>query len=292
MARRVGRRTARLVALIFLLWSLFPPCRVLAQSWPRSVDEHSWASFPVGSWKVVLVTTKQFDATGKLVATRWTRTETSLEGVADDECQLRSRSTITTQRSGDATSATISSPAQTIKLPLRVGAPTPAANARRWVTIGDQRVAVLVFEKVTRADGKVTRHTVWYSPRRAPYVLREQVEIRSEDAPADTAPLVTWDSQVTSFDPRVPVLDDRCRGWEIKAVRKTPRGTATTIEVHCAEVPGTLVRSSTTETNEAGRVVRQSVLELRAYGTAYSKSLSRRDRRRARRRAHHRKRGR
>jgi len=291
VARLVRRRTAPMIALIFVLsWSL-PRPDVLAQSWPRSVDEHSWASFPVGSWKVVLVTTKQFDATGKLIETRWTRTETSLEGVADDECQLKSRSTITTQRLGDETSATISSPAQTIKLPLRVGAPTPDAKERRWVTIGNQRVAVMVFEKVTRSDGKVTRHTVWYSPRRAPYVLREQVQIRSEDTAAGPA-LVTWDSQVTSFDARVPVLDDRCRGWEIKAVRKTPRGTATTIEVHCAEIPGTLVRSSTTETNEAGRVVRQSVLELRAYGTAYSKSLSRRDRRRARRRAHHRKRGR
>ena len=288
--RALGARPLRWVACLAALLSAAPT--VQAQSWPLSADEHPWASFPAGSWKVVVVTTKQFGDSGTLLETRSTRTETNLEWVEDNQCELKSRSTIDVERSDGSSAPTIASPAQAIKLPLRAGPVATTAKERRWATIGGQRIGVLVYESVTKTDGKTTRHTVWYSPRRAPYVMREHVEVRSADAESNGELIVEWDSQVTSLNTRVAVLDDRCRGWEIKAVRTTSRGTTTTIEVHCPEVPGTLVRSSTTQTNEAGRVVRQSVLELRSYGTAYSKRISRRDLRRARRRAHHRKRGR
>ena len=52
----------------------------------------------------------------------------------------------------------------------------------------------------------------------------------------------------------------------IRTVQQHAKGTTVTLEVYCPDVPGGVVANTSKESNEAGRIVRRSTLELLDYG--------------------------
>ncbi len=62
----------------------------------------------------------------------------------------------------------------------------------------------------------------------------------------------------------------------IRTVHKTNKGTTTTLEVRCEDVPGGFVSHTSEQTDSSGRVVERSTLELVDYAVAESTDKPRR----------------
>jgi hypothetical protein len=73
--------------------------------------------------------------------------------------------------------------------------------------------------------------------------------------------------EVTSLEMRWPVLGELMNVFNVKTIRRSAKGTVTTLEMISPEVPGVVVSRSSREVDKSGRIVHRSVLELTEYST-------------------------
>ena len=259
--------------IVILVW--FCTGTVFAEDWNVAMAEHSWGSFLSGSWKTVRVINTEFDSSGNLLTRSTTQTETVLEEVSTANCVLSVKTqTEMVQGTKGASIQKFASEPSEATLAFRTTSFAKSVQGREKLMIDGRGYIATVYEFRSQREGQRVTRRIWHVKDSFPSVLKEVVEVRPKDDSEKV--LVHWESLVTSLRFSVHVLDDRCRGWQVRTIRRTPDRTMVTVEYHCPQVPGTIVQATSTTSDVKGNMLRQSRLELRAYGACYEEPLKRR----------------
>jgi hypothetical protein len=251
----------RFFPIIIIAFCTFAtPERATGQVFPR--EHHSWACFPVGSWKQVRARSETFDEAGRTTSTSSTETKSTLVAVAEDSYTLRVE--VTVEVAGKRITA-----APRIVHQGLYGQPAERevqskVGGEGVVNIGDQEIATKIYQVTFDSDEGKHNITYHVAPDTSPYVLERQMEVLSGD---EKEPTRTIHSRVTAVDLPYRVMADTKSTAHIETIRESSRGRSVTVEVLCEEVPGQTVAQWTKELSDK-RIIRRSTLELVDYGIA------------------------
>ncbi len=256
----VANRSVLLYAVIAVL-----AIATIGHAQPATIprDHHVWARFAPGAWSKVQKVSQQFDRDGSLSSTSTTETKTTLVSVDDTGCRLRQEVTVT--------------------LGAKRFAPAPQLTHVGFLgeTDGEQAVVKelqtteldaggievlcdILEVKITSADKQITS-TIWHSDVVPPYILRRDTKLTDREGE-----LVHEETSVKVVALEMPcrVLSEIRSGAYLNTVTTYAKGSTTTVEVICTDVPGGVVSRSSSEMDASGQLVRRSTLELIGYGTA------------------------
>jgi hypothetical protein len=230
----------------------------------RAGDYHAWATFGVGSWKQVRVLTETLDDKGAVERTSTSEIKTTLLAVDGASFTLKVKVTI------EVAGKRFESEPTTVKqgfLGEAVGQQVETKLLGQGeVTICGRRHPTDVRRVTIRGDGTTRVSTIQYSDDVPPHVLRRETKITSTDSKPNGGDSLV---EVIAVDMPYPVLTEVKPSAYVRTVQSHGNGlSATTVEVHCVDVPGAVVAQSKNEYDAAGKVVRRSTLELQGYEVA------------------------
>lgn len=224
-------------------------------------EAHPWGRFPVGSWKLVRVSTQTLDADGKPISTSVTETKTTLVEANDFDYTLKVEVTVQVEGKHFAR------PPQIAKLSYWGDLSEAPLGVRKVGTseieMNGKRLACEIRQVVTEQEGQRRQSVVHYCDTTYPYVLKRESSVTSSTA--ESKPQTTSVEVVGSNLP-YPVLGTTRSAAFVKTSRHTAAGDSTTIEVQSPEVPGGVVSHSAQEQDQTQALSRRSTLELIDYG--------------------------
>ncbi len=137
------------------------------------------------------------------------------------------------------------------------------------VTINNRKIATEIQKISINEDS--TRHlsTVHYSRAVYPFFLRKDTKVTTGDAEK----LVSQAQlEVIAVDMPWKVLASMHDTAHIRTVHRRGRTTRVTLDIHCLDIPGGRVSQTWKETDETGKLIRRSTLELIDYGQGEEKT--------------------
>jgi hypothetical protein len=235
------------------------PAKQLDAGIPR--EQHPWGQFKIGSWKLVRTVTETLGPGGEVVNTTETQTTTKLVDVDETGYTLRVDVVVQIDRKRFPAAP------QIIRRAFSGEAEGQQVSVKR---VGDDRVVINgrkipceVRQVTVDADNGKRISTVHYSEELAPYVLkRETTSLDQQGKPTDIQTQV----DVVAVDMPYEVKNKTHSTSHVRVMHQQGKASTLTIEVHCAEVPGGVVAHTSKETDESGRVIRRSTLDLLDYG--------------------------
>jgi hypothetical protein len=253
-----------LIVTLVLLGSVAwfaPPAfaRRLEAGVPR--QQHPWGQFKIGSWKRVRTVTETLDPTGKVANASVTETTTKLIDV--DESGYTLRIDVSVEVAGKRFPAA----PQVIRRSFTGESEGKEISVKRVgddrLTINGRKIPCEVRQVTVNAETGKRITTVHYTEEIAPYVLkRETTSLDLEGKPTEVQSQV----DVVAVDMPHQVLDESRPTSHVRIMHQQGKASTLTLEVHCAEVPGGVVAHTSKETDDTGRVIRRSTLELVAFG--------------------------
>lgn len=225
-------------------------------------QHHGWGRFNEGSWRQVQIVTESLDERGTLTRRTTTESTSTLVEVSDHDYAVKVDTVV------NVAGKQFSSPAQIVRRGFYGQPEGQTAEVRRVgkesVRIRDQEIPSEIQQVVLKGVDAEQMVTVHYSDCISPYVLRREAKLM--DASGRIASATT---QTNTIDVNVPrkVLTELKPTSQVKTIQRSARGTSVTVEVHCLDVPGGVVRQVTKEYDPSGRLVRINTLRLLAYGT-------------------------
>ncbi|HIQ22491.1 MAG TPA: hypothetical protein EYH34_14805 [Planctomycetes bacterium] len=248
----------RLIGLQVALW-LLSLAGLDGQAAGITRWHHPWGRFQPGAWKLVRVTTQTFEDSRTLVSL--TETRTTLQGVDRDGVTLLIE--VGVQVAGRWFDTQPSTVKQDFFGQLVNHKPEVVELDPAEVAIQDRQIPCRVFRVETRNETSRTVSTIYFSDAVEPYVLRRNsVKLDLETGKRLSETTV----EVTETDVTCQVLGVLRRCAQVKWVHRHPAGTSTTLAITCTDVPGAVVCHTLKEYDKAGKLVRQSHLELVDYG--------------------------
>lgn len=227
-------------------------------------NQHAWGRFPVGSWKSVRVTSEVLDEAGRITNVTITDTKTTL--VAADATSYTLRVEVTVEVAGKRFS----------KLPEMIVQGYQGEKAGQRVAIkrlGEAQVAIdgreidcEVRQATIETDGLKRVSNIHYCSTIWPHQLKRETTTLGPDDAQQT----TTVTEVVALDLPEQIGGKLHSATHVITTHKQASGTKTTLEIQTAGVPGGVVSHSATEHDAAGRMVRRSTLELRAFGVSDS----------------------
>lgn len=226
-----------------------------------SRQQHPWGQFKIGSWKRVRTVAETLDAQGKVIGACVTETTTKLVDV--DESGYTLRIDVSVEVAGKRFPAA----PQVIRRPFNGESEEQLVSVKRVgedrVIINGRKVQCEVRQVTAKSESGKRISVVHYTDELAPYVLkRETTSLDPQGKPTDVQSQV----DVVAVDMPHEVLDQSRPTSHVRIMHQQGKASTLTLEVHCADVPGGVVAHTSKETDETGRVVRRSTLELMAYG--------------------------
>jgi hypothetical protein len=247
-----------IVCLIGL--QVFPAlCSGQAKFDPKKHDR--WARFDVGAWSRLREVAESFDEEGKLVQISTTETTTRLAAADDQSVTLETNVTVEIAgRRFDAQPELVkknflgADEGKTVKVE-EVG--------EGQVTIGEEQIPCRIRRLTVNGGSDTQVTTIYFNDEIAPYELR-----RETDSTDVATKAVKYQTNVTVIAMNLPfnVLTEIQTVAFIRTLHTAPNKKKMTVEVHCPRVPGGVVGHWSTETDDKGRVVYRSILELADYG--------------------------
>jgi len=239
---------------------------------------HPWGQFQPGSRTVVRVTTETYNEQDQVVGTSVIDTTSTLVGVDKEGVTLEIDSCV------EVVGKRFDGKPQTIKQGFHGEQTSPNVKvldpSDGQVVVDDQKIPCKVQQvECSGPNGKIVTR-IYYSTTIAPYVFkRESSTTGSEGRVSDST------MEVTSLEMPWSVLGELMGVFNVKTIRRSAKGTVTTLEMISPEVPGGVVSRSSREFDTSGRIVHRSVLELTEYSTGPGQDHNRSGRtpRRARR---------
>lgn len=224
-------------------------------AFPREL--HPWGRFPVGSWKLVRTTSQALDQKGQVLSESITDTRTTLTSVGPDSYTLQTEVTV------EVASRWITGLPQVTRHGFYGETPPQAVNVRRLadapLTIDGRTMNCQVRQVVLASEGGKLVHTLHLAEQVPPFILRRESTLENgQNEEKRRTALV----EVVALDLPFRIGGELRSASLIKTTHFLPRGTKTTFEIHCLEVPGGVAAHWATETNGSGRVIRRSTLEL------------------------------
>lgn len=233
---------------------------------PLSAARHPWGQFPVGSWKQVRVISETLDSKGNVTNITLTDTKTTLVAVDTKGVSLRVEVIV------EVAGKRFASQPQLTKYGYYGEAAGEPIAAKK---VGDEEISINGVKipcetRQTTLDAPPLKRTtvMQYSDAVFPHVLRRETTSTGPDG-KQTHTLV----ETLALEMPQKVLGELKEAAVVRTIRKGQQGTSVTIEVQCEDVPGGVVEHSAQETDETGRVLRRSTLEL----TDYSIGIGRTD---------------
>lgn len=224
-------------------------------------EAHPWGRFPVGSWKVVRVTSETLDTQGRVVSTSVTETKTTLVSANDLEYQLRIETTV------EVAGKRFAHPAQVTRLTYWGELATTTSSGLRKVSsseleLNGKKIACEIRQALSERDGERRQTIVHYTTTQFPYMLKRESSIASVDGPAlsTTVEVIAANLPYRVAGALKPVA-------YVRTNHQGAKSSSVTVEIQSADVPGGVVNHSAQERDAAGQVVtRRSSLELVEYG--------------------------
>lgn len=217
----------------------------------------------MGSWKQVRVLTENLDDQGNVISTTTTDTTTTLLAVDKRSYTLRVQVTVEV-----AGKRFVAQP-KTVKKGFDGEEDGQQVTLKKigsgHVVVGGETIPSEVKQITVNGGGTKRVTTVYYSDRVAPYVLKRHTtatDLRSNST--------RYWSRVDVLALAMPykVLSQVKSVSFVRTVHQRPKGKTITLEVYSPDVPGGVVAHTSKETDETGRVIRRSTLELVDYGIA------------------------
>jgi len=230
---------------------------------PLQIENHSWAQFTVGSWKLARVTKEVFGSDGQLESVTIQDGRSTLVAVADDHFTLREEVTV------EVAGRRFSSAARNIERGLYNESTDQVVTAK---PVGEEKIVICRREypsqvhEITVADDQCKRVTrLYYSPHVEPFILKR--ETKSIDLNGESR---NYESTVEVLALEMPhrVLSEILPTTHMKTVHVHGGFTTVTLEVCSSRVPGHVVSHTATKVNATGEVTERSTLELLGYGVA------------------------
>ncbi len=247
--------------LLVLIAVLAPSTVGNAQTVTIPREHHVWARFAPGAWSKVQKVSQQFDKQGNVSSASTTETKTTLVTVDDRGCQLRQEVTVAL----GAKRFTPKSELTHVGFFGETDGDQAEIKKLHTTELDAGGIAVLcdILEvKITTADKQIVS-TIWHSDVVPPYILRRDTKLTDKEGE-----LVHEETsvKVLALDMPCRVLSEIRSAAYLRTVTTYARGSTTTVEVVCSDVPGGVVSRSYSELDSNGQVVRRSTLELIGYG--------------------------
>lgn len=223
-------------------------------------DHHEWARFAPGSWKKLRHTSQVFKdgVAGPIsISTQTIR----LKEVGDDYVILETAS------QSEVGGQVFDKPTLT----FRSGLSGEPDRYTATVTPGDQEAISVngiaypcqLRKVVITGQTEEVSGNVLYCPTTAPWVLRRRFETREIGGDAVIKTIAT---DPIALDMPYPVLAENKTVAFFRTRIVVPEKTSTTsVEIHCADVPGFVVSSSTTTNDAAGKTLNRTTITLVSY---------------------------
>jgi hypothetical protein len=257
------RRFRHCLAVCVVVATGLAPVAGLAQPTPTRVSarHHPWGRFEPGAWKLVRVVTETLDAQGQVVATSISETKTTLMDIDDDEVTLEilAVAEVAGKRFGsEAQFVRQGFHGETLTENLQVKEPQAAE-----LSVEGRKIACWTQQVAINGSAGETVVDIWYSDSLRPYYLRR--EARTTD-PESQKVLSHSTTEIVALDMPWRVVSETKSASLMRTVHRHAKGTTTTWAFTTPNVPGGVVSHSSKETDETGRVLRRSTLELVGYG--------------------------
>lgn len=250
-------RSTCLAITVLGAWITLTAGRGLAAEVPRLV--HPWGRFEPGAWKIVRATTESFDSGRQSLSV--TETRAALEAV--DAAGVTLRVEVLVEVAGkrfrpEPQTVRQGFHGEPLTSDLSVNEIGPVQLTVQGRTIDCQMLEVRCSNSGVRTVSKIA-----YSPTVPPYVfLRES-----------TRTDLSGERVLESSRVEVNVLEVPCRvglrvlsASQTRAVQAFPSRSVVTLSLISNEVPGGVVCQTAKETDETGRLVRRTTLELVDFG--------------------------
>lgn len=224
-------------------------------------DQHAWARFGVGSWKLVRLSTETIGENGEVESVTKTDTKTTLSRADDRTYTLKVE--VTVEVAGKRFDAD----------PKEITYGYNGEEQGQTVTVkdlGESKVSINGFEypsvvrQIEIQNEKLKSvSTTHYSERVSPHILKRKTE--AIDTSTDKRTYLA-DVAVIAMDMPERVLTEIKSTTHVRRIETYADGTRKiTVEVLCDSVPGGLIAHALKQVNEAGVVVQRSTLELIDY---------------------------
>ncbi len=242
--------------------------------WAASADPvlrkyHPWGRFSEGSWVKIRVTTETFDDKGNVVSSGSVETKTTLQEVDLDGVTLLVENTV------EVAGKRLGSQPQLIRQGYageQIGQNVAIKNlGPSQVTIDGKQIPCEMQEVEVLGEGRKRVTLIHYSEAIAPHILRRKST--SSDL-ATKSPTAETTIDVLALDMPVKVVGEMHNGAYVKVVQKLDTSTTQTVSVNCADVPGEIVSHTSKTSDQQGRLVRRSTLEVVGYSVAPVDALS------------------
>ncbi|MGQ9771411.1 MAG: hypothetical protein ACUVQG_12730 [Thermogutta sp.] len=224
---------------------------------PRLI--HPWGRFEPGAWKIVRATTESFDTTGQSLSI--TETRAALEEVNAAGVAIRVEVLV------EVAGKRFRPEPQIVRQGFH-GEPLTSDSKTREIgpvklTVQGRTIDCEMLEVECSNSGILTVSKIAYSPTVPPYIfLRES-----------TRTDLTKGRVLESSRVEVNVLEVPCRvglrvlsAAQTRAVQTFPSRSVVTLSLISNEVPGGVVCQTAKETDESGRLIRRTTLELVDFG--------------------------
>jgi hypothetical protein len=252
------RSRPALATTAILLVAALAPALLAADRLSFPQEHHPWGHFPVGSRKTVRTTSEALDDKGHVVSVTSTDTTTTL--IAADGASY----TLQTNAIVDVAGRRISAAPQITRHGYYGEAPGQPLETSRAsdtsVTIDGRTIPCEVRQVVLNSNSGKLVSTLFYSHEHSPFVLRRETTVESAEEKRNSS-LV----EVVALDLPQRVRGELKQASYVKTTQTLPQSTKVTLEVHCEEVPGGVAAHWASETDDTGRVLRRSTLELVDY---------------------------
>jgi hypothetical protein len=249
-----------IAACLLMISILVAPCAAKQiEGLPR--DQHPWGQFKIGSWKRVKTTAETLNEKGQVTAVSTTETSTKLVDVDEHGYTLMIEVVV------EVAGKRFNAQPQVVWRGFNGEAEGQTVTVKKAgtgsLTINDRNIPCEI-RQVTIENGEIKRiSTVHYSDALAPYVLKR--ETTSLDA-AGKPTQVQSQVELIAVDMPSKVLTEIKSTSHVRVMHQQGKASTLTLEVHAGDVPGGVVSHTSKETDENGRVIRRSTLELLDYG--------------------------
>ncbi|UUO08670.1 hypothetical protein M4951_10205 [Blastopirellula sp. J2-11] len=223
-------------------------------------DHHEWARFAPGSWKKLRHTTQVYKD-GVAGATNVSTQTIRLKEVGDNYVVLE-----TTSQS-EVGGQVFDKPT----LSFRSGLSGEPDRYTATVTPGEQEALSVngvtypcqLRKVVITGPSEEISGSILYCPQTAPWVLRRRFEAKAIGGDVVTKTIAT---DPIALEMPFPVLAESKTVAFFRTRIIIPEKTSTTsVEIHCADVPGFVVSSSSTTVDSSGKTINRTTTNLISY---------------------------
>ena len=222
----------------------------------QSIDP--WGKFSPGTRKRVRLVVQKLDSQGRVVSTTTRETQSFLEEVTKNGYRLRVETTT------NVAGKRIATVPQIVRRGYQGEVNGETSNVKATgetkVIISGVSIPCRVRDITIQGTDSIRVSHVHFSAKRFPHVIH-----RVTKSPAGGSITTVIRADTIALDMPLHLLGAEKTAAHILTTQRSPLRIISTLEVHCADVPGSLVSLTSTTRDNSGKVTERSQLDLVSY---------------------------